>query len=106
MRPAHTFVFIDEHPDGLNDAGFASACTGNQPADPPAASAIIDFPANFHNGGCGISFADGHCEIHKWLGSKIGKAFITFTGNISLNIPAGDSSMDMHWLADNTTVRK
>jgi prepilin-type processing-associated H-X9-DG protein len=23
-------------------------------------------PANYHNGACGFSFADGHAEIKKW----------------------------------------
>jgi prepilin-type processing-associated H-X9-DG protein len=105
VQPAKTFVFIDEHPDSINDGAFASACAGNQPTDPLSASAIIDFPANYHGGGCGISFADGHCEIHKWVGSKIAKAPITYTGNFILNIQAGDSWLDMHWLAENTTGR-
>jgi prepilin-type processing-associated H-X9-DG protein len=105
VRPANTFVFIDEHPDSINDSVFSSACTGNQATDPPTASWIIDFPANYHNGGCGMSFADGHCEIHKWVGSKIARAPITYTGNINLNIHSGDSWLDMHWLAENTTIR-
>ncbi len=54
---------------------------------------------------CGFSFADGHAEIHRWTGLKVGRAPITSTGNIILNVPAGDSWVDMHWLAENTTVR-
>lgn len=105
VRPAHTFVFIDEHPDSINDAAFANACGGNQPNDPPASSQIIDFPANYHRGGCGISFADAHSEIHKWVGLKIGRAPIRFNGSLALNVPGTDSWQDMHWLAANTTVR-
>jgi prepilin-type processing-associated H-X9-DG protein len=105
MLPAKTFVFVDEHPDSINDGAFASACTGNQPTDPPSSSVIIDYPANYHNGGCGISFADGHAEIHRWIGTKVGRAPITYTGTMALNVPAGDSWIDMHWLAENTTVR-
>jgi prepilin-type processing-associated H-X9-DG protein len=26
-----------------------------------------NMPANYHNGACGFSFADGHAEIRKWL---------------------------------------
>jgi len=32
---------------------------------------IIDFPASYHNGAAGLSFADGHSEVHRWVGSKI-----------------------------------
>jgi prepilin-type N-terminal cleavage/methylation domain-containing protein/prepilin-type processing-associated H-X9-DG protein len=105
LRPAQTFVFIDEHPDSMNDSAFANPCTGNQPGDPPASSQIIDFPANYHHGGCGISFADGHAEIHKWVGSKIGRAPLLLNGTLPLNVNAGDSWTDMHWLATNTTVK-
>jgi prepilin-type processing-associated H-X9-DG protein len=105
MIPSKTFVFVDEHPDSINDGAFASACTGNQPTDPPFASYIIDYPANYHSGACGFSFADGHSEIHKWVGAKVGRAPITYSGQIALNVTANDSWVDMHWLAANTTVR-
>ena len=100
--PAKTFVFVDEHPDSINDAAFANACTD---ADSPTAARIIDFPASFHNGACGFSIADGHAEIHKWRGSKI-KASVSYTGTMPLNVPAEDSWIDVQWMKDNCTVRK
>jgi prepilin-type N-terminal cleavage/methylation domain-containing protein len=103
VNPSKTFVFVDEHPDSINGLGFANACTG---ADNPATAQIIDFPANFHCGSCGFSFSDGHAEIHKWQGSKIRFAPITYTGTIPLNVPAGDSWVDVRWMAENTTVRR
>jgi prepilin-type processing-associated H-X9-DG protein len=111
VRPVKTFVFVDEHPDSINDAAFATQCTANQPGDAPATARIIDFPAAYHNGACGFSFADGHSEIHKWLGSMIRNAPITYDQNTyksvrPLNIPAGDSWPDAHWMAENTTVRR
>jgi len=36
-------------------------------------STIIDFPASFHNGAAGFSFADGHAEIHRWIGKTISR---------------------------------
>jgi prepilin-type N-terminal cleavage/methylation domain-containing protein/prepilin-type processing-associated H-X9-DG protein len=104
VLPPKTMLFVDEHPDSINDAAFATACTGNQPTDPPAAAQIIDMPGDYHNGACGFSFTDGHSEIHKWIGSKIAKAPIMYNGNISLNVAAGDSWMDAHWMGDNSTV--
>jgi len=98
-----TFVFVDEHPDSINDAAFANQCTG---ATVPASSRIIDFPAAFHNGACGFSFADGHSEIHKWRGSKVRNAPIRYTGTMALNVPAGDSWVDAVWMAENCTVRR
>ena len=101
VQSAKTWVFIDEHPDSINDAACAVAM-----AEPGARTAqIIDFPASYHNGACGLSFADGHSEIHKWVGSKI-KAKATYNGGLSLNVPAGDSLVDVLWWSENTTVRK
>jgi type II secretory pathway pseudopilin PulG len=105
VAPTRTFVFLDEHPDSVNDAAFANACTGAQPNDPPSSATIIDWPANHHRlGACGISFADGRAEIHEWLGATIRRA--PYGSGIFINFPATDSAVDMQWLAANTTVKR
>jgi prepilin-type N-terminal cleavage/methylation domain-containing protein/prepilin-type processing-associated H-X9-DG protein len=60
--PAGSWVYVDEHPDSLNDAGCFAP---NTPTNIP------DAPATYHNGACGFSFADGHSEIHKWIGATM-----------------------------------
>jgi prepilin-type N-terminal cleavage/methylation domain-containing protein/prepilin-type processing-associated H-X9-DG protein len=60
--PTEVWVFIDEHPDSLNDGFFAFDALNPNPN-------WIDLPASFHNGACGFSYADGHSEIKKWLRS-------------------------------------
>ncbi len=67
--PSGIWVILDEREDSINDAWFAVsmigvALPGGKPS--PAAYKIIDFPASYHNGASGFSFADGHSEIHKW----------------------------------------
>jgi prepilin-type N-terminal cleavage/methylation domain-containing protein/prepilin-type processing-associated H-X9-DG protein len=103
IGPAKCWVFVDEHPDSINDGALAVPCTGNQPTDAQGSSYIIDFPASYHGGACGFAFADGHSEIHKWLGTKI-KPPVLYNNNLALRAQAGDSWRDMHWMADNTTV--
>jgi len=61
-KPTDLFVFVDEHPDSINDG-----CIVINPSTPTRWQ--DDLPASYHNGACGISFADGHSEIHKWLES-------------------------------------
>ncbi len=55
--PSRAFVFLDEHPSTLDDGYFLvvfnTLIWGND-------------PGNYHNGACGLSFADGHSETHKW----------------------------------------
>ncbi len=106
VLPGRTFLLIDEHPDSMNDGAFANTCGGTQPQDPPGAAYIIDYPAAQHNGGGNLSFADGRAETHHWKGSKIRNAPITSTATLPLNVPAGDSAVDVQWLAANTTVRR
>ncbi len=101
INPTQTWVMIDEHPDSINDAACAV-----QMADQGAKSAnIIDFPASYHNGAAGLSFADGHSEIHQWKGSTI-KAPVTYGKKVlALNVPAKDSLNDIIWWSSNTTVK-
>lgn len=56
--PAQAFVFLDEHPDGIDDGYFLVFLNRKQ--------LWGNLPANYHNGACGFSFADGHGEIKKW----------------------------------------
>jgi len=108
VLPVKTFVFVDEHPDSINDAAFAVQCTGNQPQNGNS-GIVIDFPANYHNRACGFSFSDGHAEIHKWRGAIIGSARIDYTATMPLNISFANSlldALDTHWMAEYTTVRR
>ena len=63
--PAMTWVFLDEHPDGINDSLFGMHLAAA--ASWPSATTWDDVPASYHNGACGFSFADGHGEIKKWM---------------------------------------
>ena len=55
--PAELWLTTDEHPDSINDSGFAVSMEVAQ---------WVDLPAPYHNNATGFSFADGHAEIHKW----------------------------------------
>jgi len=100
-----TFVFVDEHPDSINDAAFANQCRGAQPLDPPGGEQIIDYPASYHNGACGFSFFDGHAEIHKWRGSRIKEPVRGYL--MPLNVTANpNSGPDVRWMSENATVKK
>lgn len=55
--PSDAIVFIDERSDSIDDGYFA--------IDEVVAQ-LANLPAGYHNGASGITFADGHAEIHKW----------------------------------------
>jgi prepilin-type N-terminal cleavage/methylation domain-containing protein/prepilin-type processing-associated H-X9-DG protein len=59
--PCEVFVFIDEHPDTMLDSQF-----GNPAKLPFYPDMWFDKPADRHNQGCNLSFADGHAERWRW----------------------------------------
>jgi len=96
--PAMTWVLLDEHPDSMNAGGFA-----NMMVESPGAARIIDFPASFHNGAAGISFADGHADIRKWVDART-RPRVRYNNDLPLNVSSANNA-DMIWLADRTSSR-
>jgi type II secretory pathway pseudopilin PulG len=96
-NPAMRFVFLDEHPDAINAGGYA-----NMMVPVPATAKIIDFPASSHNGAGGISFSDGHAEIHKWRDARTRPAPL-YNNNLRLGIDS-PNNQDMIWLAERTSA--
>jgi prepilin-type N-terminal cleavage/methylation domain-containing protein/prepilin-type processing-associated H-X9-DG protein len=95
-KPSNFFVIIDEHADRINDGYFQN--------DPDSTSKWGDPPASYHGGACGISFADGHSEIHKWRSASL-KVPVTLTP--MNNPPAFVDALgleDYHWLMERTAV--
>ncbi len=56
-QPAQIFVFLDEHPDSIDDGYFI-----NRAYEPE----WIDLPASYHNRAAEFSYADGHSAPHRW----------------------------------------
>ena len=74
--PANLWVFAEEHPDAINDSGLAM-----QIANTGVGGEWIDIPSNLHDGAGSFSFADGHAEIHKWLGNVMENAKFVQNGS-------------------------
>jgi len=89
--PSMAWVFWDEHPDSINDgASF------NDPLN--TAGNWTDLPASYHNGAGGLSFADGHSEIKKWLDTttKVSVNYVDYGGTTATPY------RDYKWLAQRT----
>jgi prepilin-type N-terminal cleavage/methylation domain-containing protein/prepilin-type processing-associated H-X9-DG protein len=94
-NPSQIFVFLDEHPDTINDGFFMnrleSYTWGN-------------LPASYHNGATSFSFADGHTESHRWVVASTVRPpqqGAVSTGGILTAAPPND----FDWLKDRTSVR-
>ena len=57
--PSDVNVFIEEHPDSINDPLFFA----------PDATRFIDFPSNLHENGTPVAFADGAVQLKQWRSS-------------------------------------
>jgi prepilin-type N-terminal cleavage/methylation domain-containing protein/prepilin-type processing-associated H-X9-DG protein len=55
--PASAIVFIDEKDNSVDDGEFLIEMVTPE---------IANIPAAYHGGAGGVTFADGHAEIHKW----------------------------------------
>lgn len=61
--------------------------------DQPAQRSFWSMPGSYHNGAGGVSFADGHVEIKRWVDPRtkppdqIGKGVIGLTPTSSPNNP-------------------
>jgi prepilin-type processing-associated H-X9-DG protein len=100
--PAMAWVFVDEQPDSINDGCFYSNLDPNP-------TQWADIPANYHNGACGYSFADGHSEIKSWKGPNMRakkveyKDYSTLTP-VYLNNPA--DKRDHLWHQERSSAHK
>ncbi len=61
--PSELFVFLDEHPDSINDGYYIATLNGYGNL-----YGWCDIPATYHNGACGFAFLDGHSQIKRWVG--------------------------------------
>jgi prepilin-type processing-associated H-X9-DG protein len=100
--PASTWVIADENAWTINDGSLAVSM----------GTIIVDFPGNYHGGGCGLAFADGHAEIHKWM-----DAFLSLIPQPNMTVPQAESgkdistlhlttSQDLDWIRPYTTALK
>ena len=93
--PARTWVYMDDHPDSMNDGGLFPP---NAPINMP------DAPATYHNGAAGVAMADGHCEMHRWTGATMnrprrlsGLTGVSFSAQNNFATVQGDP--DLFWLS-------
>ncbi|HEV2208232.1 MAG TPA: prepilin-type N-terminal cleavage/methylation domain-containing protein [Verrucomicrobiae bacterium] len=91
IGPSMVFLTTDEAKFSINDGGLAASAN-------PADLVFIDFPANYHGGSAGMSFCDGHSELHKWLGSAITK------GPSQQRAANASDTIDLTWLAQHTSA--
>jgi len=89
-------VFADERDDSIDDGEFAIDMVNNQ---------IVNYPSGYHGGSGGITFADGHAEIHSWRSAELaaGQQYVQSVKHEFTAVAA--SNPDLKWLRDHATAR-
>lgn len=102
-QPAQFYVFLDEKPSSINDGLYEVIMSM------PGSSSVQveDNPSQAHNNACGFGFADGHAEIHAWMGrifqSPLKNLGSSTAPTITQASDPGDYN-DAEWIITHTTV--
>ena len=91
--PSKLWVFVDEHPDSINDGWTIMNVT-----DP---NSWVDLPSSYHCGACGFGFADGHAEIKKWRE----KSTLVPVLKVGRNGFPAPNSQDIRWIAERSSAK-
>jgi prepilin-type N-terminal cleavage/methylation domain-containing protein len=91
--PAQLWVFVDEHPDSINDGWLES--------DMDSLTQWQDVPSCLHDRAAGFNFADGHSEIHKWVDPTFPPSQVIY-GNITTGYY--DATSDLQWMHSHTST--
>ena len=92
--PAGTFVFLDEHPDSINDGYFLNRLDDRE---------WMDLPASYHAGAATLAFADGHAELHTWKSPTVRPPARPDAAPLPFAVGPGDAT-DFDWLSDRTAA--
>jgi prepilin-type processing-associated H-X9-DG protein len=108
-HPSDIFVFLDEHPDSIDDGYFVNK-------DTPSAAGIYsvsidewtDLPASYHNRSSAFSFADGHASLHRWMKTSTYRAPLAYAANLPIQIPSApaNENTDFDWIIEHMSVER
>ncbi len=109
-QPSEIFVFLDEHPDSINDGYFLDKSPDNDSEYGYYYNGAqwTDLPASYHNGTTAFSFADGHSSLHRWLQPETIRPPLPNAANLPITIPSSPASAiaDFDWVMDHMSVDK
>jgi len=101
MGSSQAFVFIDEHPDGINYGDFAVIYRSPNES---GKTRFVDMPGSQHNGAGGLSFADGHAEIRRWVDPRTRPKTLYSDMGWQTWVVDCPNNPDLIWLSERTTL--
>ncbi len=116
LRPSEIFVFLDEHPDSIDDGYFVNRESAASSLDTYGGNTTYaewtDLPASYHNRSAAFSFTDGHASLHHWSGDKVLRPAQPNAASLPLPIYSSTSSStenqanlaDFEWVMDHMSI--
>jgi prepilin-type N-terminal cleavage/methylation domain-containing protein/prepilin-type processing-associated H-X9-DG protein len=93
-QPVDIFVFLDEHPDSINDGYFLNRASYRE---------WIDLPGSFHNGAAAFAFADGHSRLQRWVESSTKAPAVPDATDLPSYVHKSQAR-DFNWITDHMSV--
>jgi type II secretory pathway pseudopilin PulG len=94
--PVGIFVFLDEHPDSINDGYFLNKAYYRE---------WIDLPASYHNGAAALSFGDGHSEMHRWVNPATRVPARPDAADLPADVSENQAA-DLYWVLKHMSVEQ
>ena len=110
-QPAGIFVFLDEHPDSIDDGYFLNKSQGSAYSSTYVGSTYynnaqwIDLPASYHNDATAFSFADGHSTLHRWNLASTRPPAQPDAAGLPISLPANQLA-DFDWMMEHMSVEQ
>lgn len=95
-RPSDIFVFVEEHPDSINDGYFLNVYYKDY---------WYDLPTSDHGNAAPFAFADGHAQLHKWASTSTRqplRAYAIQSWPLAIN---SNDKTDLNWVMDRTSIK-
>jgi len=105
-QPTEIFVFLDEHPDSIDDGYFVNQESSGDTRHGHSYSKWTDLPASYHANAAAFSFADGHSSLHRWLIGSTVPPPAPHAANlpIYLTAPPANAAADFDWVISHMSV--
>jgi prepilin-type N-terminal cleavage/methylation domain-containing protein/prepilin-type processing-associated H-X9-DG protein len=98
MSPSDALVFVDERDDSVDDGYFAIEMVNND---------VENVPSDSHNGVGGLTFADGHAELHKWVTPQVAVPQVIGQATVHLGtVPVAANNADNLYLRLHATYHQ
>ncbi|MFM8468669.1 MAG: type II secretion system protein [Limisphaerales bacterium] len=99
--PANTILFFDMREDAINTGGLLVSMAGYPNSPNLTEWCDYDLPASYHNRAGGLSFADGHSEVHRWQDPRTMPP--ATPGVVLANQGASPNNPDIIWMQQRAT---